>query len=107
MRNSTMNNLLLDTSTVTWMGTGESIREAAANQIMHPTVRVAKCAYLHFRPGELGTLISKEYVRLERSVLEWFEYFTTQDGIDVTALSPRILVNSWGLLGEPPKDPAD
>ena len=102
-----MTDLLLDTCTVIWMGTGESIGEEAANQINESYRKGRKICISPISAWELGVLVAKEHVRLERSVLDWFEAFATQDGIDVTTLSPSILVNSWALPGKPPKDPAD
>ncbi len=101
------NDLLLDTCAIIWMGTGESMEEAAVKQINASYREGCKIYVSPISAWELSALVAKERIRLERSVLDWFEFFAAQNGIEVTALSPRILVNSYELPGNPPNDPAD
>ncbi|MDE0308226.1 MAG: type II toxin-antitoxin system VapC family toxin [Acidiferrobacterales bacterium] len=102
-----MSNLLLDTCAVVWIGMGETIDKAAMEQINEAYHEDGKVCMSPITAWELAALANKERIRLARSVLDWFESFAAQDGITMTLLSPRILVNSWELPGTPPNDPAD
>ncbi len=102
-----MNDLLLDTCALIWLGTGESIEEAALSQINETYQKGFNTYVSPISAWEMGSLVSKERLRLDRPVLDWFEVFANQDGITIAALSLRILVDSSYLPGTPPNDPGD
>ena len=102
-----MNDLLLDTCAVIWMGTGELIEESVLSQIEETYRKGYKIHISPISAWELGLLVSKERVRLDRPVLNWFETFAIQSGISIAALSLRILIDSSYLPGVPPNDPCD
>ncbi len=102
-----MNDFLLDTCTVIWMGTGKQIGEVASEQINTAYREGSKVCVSPISAWEIGALVKKGRIRLKRSAIDWFEVFTTQDGIAVPELSSRILFHSWELPGHPPNDPVD
>ncbi|MCY4214537.1 MAG: type II toxin-antitoxin system VapC family toxin [Gammaproteobacteria bacterium] len=102
-----MTDLLLDTCTVIWTGNDELI-EADAKTAINATRREGGRTYVSpFSAWELGLLVARARLRLERPVENWFEDYVTKGRITLAEASPRILIASSFLPGEPPADPAD
>ena len=102
-----MSDLLFDTCTVIWTGIGESIDENAVseiNQIYHSGQRIYVSL---FSAWELGLLVARSRLKLERPVTDWFEEYVTKSRISIAELTPNILINSSFLPGTPPTDPVD
>ena len=102
-----MSEFLLDTCSVVWLANGDMIDPKAAERLD-----------AHFREGrktfvspvsawEIGMLVARSRLRLERPVLGWFEDFLDKGRITLAALSTPVLVDSSFLPGIPPADPAD
>ncbi len=102
-----MNNLLLDTCAVIWMGTNAQMRDIAVKRINDSYRLGRKVCVSPITAWELGGMVYKGRIRLKLSVTDWFENFTNQNAIDVCELTAHILSYSWGLPGNPPNDPAD
>lgn len=60
-----------------------------------------------FCAWEIGMLVAKGKVRLTKSPEDWFNELLAKQGVRLSALTPRILLNSTSLPGNPPNDPAD
>lgn len=60
-----------------------------------------------FSAWEIGTLLAKKKLQIPLPPELWFEALLTRPGIRIAYLSPKILLSSTSLPGNPPKDPAD
>lgn len=102
-----MTDLLLDTCAVIWTGNGDPI-DADALTLININHREGGRTYVSpFSAWELGVLVSRARLRLERPVADWFEDYVSKGRISLAEISPRILVASSFLPGEPSTDPAD
>lgn len=102
-----MSDLLLDTCAVIWTGNGDPINADALAAINSNHGEGGRTYVSPFSAWELGLLVSLERLRLERPVANWFEDYVTKGRITLAEMSPRILVGSSFLPGEPSTDPAD
>ncbi len=102
-----MNDLLLDSCAVIWMGTNTRMDDIAVKRINDSYHCGRKIYVSPITAWELGGMVSKGRIRLKLSVTDWFESFTNQNAIDICDLTAHILSYSWGLPGNPPNDPAD
>ncbi|MYA86951.1 MAG: type II toxin-antitoxin system VapC family toxin [Boseongicola sp. SB0662_bin_57] len=102
-----MNELLLDTCSVVWLANGDPIHPKATERL-NANYREGQSTYASpFSAWELGILVSRSRLRLERPVLRWFEDFLDKGQITLAALSVPVLVDSSFLPGTAPSDPAD
>ena len=102
-----MTDLLLDTCAVIWTGNGDLI-EADAKALINSSHRDDGRIYVSpLSAWELGVLVSRSRLRLERPVAVWFEDYVSKGRISLAQVSPRILIASSFLPGEPSADPAD
>ena len=106
-RGHALSDLLLDTCAVIWTGNGDPIAPETI-EVLNKTQRKGHKTHVSpFSAWELGLLVARDRVRLERSAPQWFEDYVRRGGICLAALSPRILVDSSFLPGSPPGDPVD
>ncbi len=56
---------------------------------------------------EIGTLASRNRIRLKLSPEAWFEALLDLPGVRLAPMTPSILIASTALPGVPPSDPAD
>lgn len=102
-----MTDLLLDTCAVIWTGNDDPI-DADATATINSNHRAGGRTYVSpFSAWELGLLVSRARLRLERPVASWFEDFVTKGRITLAEASAQTLIASSFLPGEPPADPAD
>jgi len=102
-----MTDLLLDTNAVLWIANGDTIAADARTALntAHQTrkdVRVSP-----FAAWEIGQLAARSRITLPMNPDLWFERFLSAGGITLADMSPRMLVASSYLPGDPPRDPAD
>ena len=102
-----MNDLLLDTCAVIWTGNGDPIDADAIAQLDASHREGRRIWVSPFSAWELGLLVSRARLRLERPVATWFEDYVTKGRITLAGISSRILVDSSFLPGISPADPAD
>ena len=112
-----MTELLLDTCAVIWTGNDDPI-DADATAMINSNHREGGRTYVSlFSAWELGLLVSRARLRLERPVASWFEDYVTNGRITLNRPlkpqprteneQPQTLIASSFLPGEPPADPAD
>ncbi len=102
-----MNNLLLDTCAVIWIGSDQVLKPEA--------VKAMDDAFDHGRPvsvspysaWELGVLVSKSRINFPQPVEKWFGNFMQLSGTILADLTPEVFVASSFLPGSIHKDPAD
>lgn len=102
-----MSEFLLDTCAVIWIANGDAIDPRAAERL-NANYRDGRRTYVSsFSAWELGMLVSRSRLKLERPVLRWFEDLLEEGQISLAATSAQMLVASSFLPGTPPADPAD
>jgi PIN domain nuclease of toxin-antitoxin system len=97
-----MSDLLLDTCALLWLAGGAD---------MSPESRTAVASRnLHVSPisaWEIANLVRKSRIAFTVPVARWFRQATDKMDAATPHLTVEILVNSCGLPGSPPDDPAD
>ena len=102
-----MNDVLLDTCAVLWIGHDRPLLQSAENVLNQCRPGERRVLMSPFSVWELGSLVAKGRLRLSAPVINWFEGFRQRSGADIADLSPQILAASSFLPGQPPADPAD
>lgn len=97
-----MSDLLLDTCAILWLAQGAEIepraRKAIANQSLHVSPISA---------WEIANLERKNRIALTLPPINWFRQTIDRMSATIPQLSVDILIDSCGLPGSPPDDPAD
>lgn len=101
-----MSAVLLDTCAAIWLAFGDPVRPDAL-----ATIRTAQAMGAAFvspiTAWEVGTKVAKGRLDLDLAPEEWFERFLGLPGVRLADLTPRLLIASTALPGQPPGDPAD
>ena len=99
--------LLLDTCACIWMSKREPMADdavAALNAAWQAGEDLHVCP---FTAWEIGMLVSRGRLSVGVSPALWFERLVGTEGVQLTHLSPAVLLASNALPGTPPNDPAD
>jgi PIN domain nuclease of toxin-antitoxin system len=99
--------VLLDTCTAIWLMGKAPISEQSRKAVRTATLTRSGVYVSAFCAWEIGMLVGKGKIRLTKAPEDWFNELLAKPGIRLSALSPRILLNSTSLPGNPPNDPAD
>lgn len=96
--------IVLDTATWIWLVSdpGKLTKAARSAVSDHPTAMVSAIS-----AWEVGMLVAKNRIRLDRPVDRWVDDALRLDGIESAAVDHRIGVLATLLPGEAPTDPAD
>lgn len=97
--------ILLDTCAIIWIVEQEPIAEAAREAL-----RARRRGGLFVSPisaWEVGLLIARGRLVSRMAPHAWFRSILATPGVDLSALTPDILIASSFLPGDPPRDPAD
>lgn len=97
-----MNDLLLDTCALLWLGAGRDLRGGAQDILAQRNLHVSRITV-----WEIANLVRKGRLALAMPPLAWFLKAVEQMGAALPALSLEILAGSCELPGDPPNDPAD
>ena len=101
------NSVLLDTCAALWLLGGESMSDASLKVIRSAILANTGVYVSPFTAWEIGILVAKQRLSLALSPEVWFETLLALPGMRLAALTPKILLASSALPGEPPSDPAD
>lgn len=97
-----MNDLLLDTCTLLWLGAGRELQNDTQKILAQRNLHVSRITI-----WEIANLVRKRRLALAMPPLAWFLKAVDQMGAALPALTLEILAGSCDLPGDPPKDPAD
>jgi PIN domain nuclease of toxin-antitoxin system len=97
-----MNDLLLDTCALLWLGAGRDLRHGAQEVIAQRSLHVSRITV-----WEIANLVRKRRLALAMPPLAWFLKAVEQMGASLPPLSLEVLADSCALPGDPPSDPAD
>ena len=101
-----MSAVLLDTCAALWLMNREPLAASALSAIRSAQAS----AGVHVSPisaWEVGMLIAKSRLSLDRDPEDWFDTLISLSGVRLAELSPAILIASTRLPGNAPRDPAD
>ena len=97
-----MNDLLLDTCAVLWLAQGADIAPAARAEIANRNLHVSPIS-----AWEIANLVRKSRIALTSPAATWVRQAVGKMQAEMPQLTVEILVDSCGLPGTPPNDPAD
>ena len=97
---------LLDTCALIWAAE-DQLSEAAAASLTAARDSGFPILVSPISAWEFGLLIARGRYSAPISPERWFQRATSADGVQLTELSPEILIASSFLPGSPPRDPAD
>lgn len=102
-----MTGFLLDTCACIWMSEGAPLADPAVEALNQSWQSGQDVWISPFTAWEIGMLMSRGRLKSRLSPRAWFHRLIGVDGVALAELSPDILLESNGLPGDPPRDPAD
>jgi PIN domain nuclease of toxin-antitoxin system len=99
--------LLLDTHTAIWLVRNEPIARAAEAMINAVHEADGTLLVSPITAWEVGLLVSLKRLDLLATPQRWFARMLSIPNVQLTELSPEILIAASFLPGKPPRDPAD
>jgi PIN domain nuclease of toxin-antitoxin system len=99
--------VLLDTCAAIWLMNGDPIT-GKSRQAIRDAQRTG--SGVHVSPisaWEIATLVAKDRIRLAYEPEAWFDTLLALHGVRLAEVSPRVLIRSAFLPGEPPREAAD
>lgn len=99
--------LLLDTCAAIWLANGDPLSADSRAAITQAQRSNAGVFISPITAWEIGTLSSRNRIRLALDPDAWFEALQDLPGVRLAAMPPRVLIGSSFLPGFPPKHPAD
>ena len=102
-----MSAVLLDTHALVWLVVGDARRRLAVRRRIEAAAQEQQLWVSAITPWEIGMLVAKGRLVLDRDVMEWLRAALALPGIRVAPLEPALAVVSTRLPGELHGDPAD
>jgi PIN domain nuclease of toxin-antitoxin system len=99
--------LLLDTHVVLWASPNHERLGDLAAEAINLASGEDRIAISAITPWEIGLLVSKKRISLQKDTLEWVREIVTKPGVRLIGLEPTIAVESTRLPFEMHADPAD
>jgi PIN domain nuclease of toxin-antitoxin system len=99
--------VLLDTCTAIWLMGKTPISDESRKAIRLARVSRSGVYVSAFCAWEIGMLVAKGKIQLTKAPENWFDELLAHPGVRLAGLTPRILLSSTALPGNPPNDPAD
>jgi PIN domain nuclease of toxin-antitoxin system len=99
--------LLLDTHVVLWASPNHERLGDLAAEAINLASGEDRIAISAITPWEIGLLVSKKRISLQKDTLEWVRETVTKPGVRLIGLEPTIAVESTRLPFEMHADPAD
>lgn len=102
-----MNAVLLDTHALVWLVVGDGQFRLAVRRRIETAAQAQQLWVSAITPWEIGMLVAKGRLVLDRDVMDWLQAALSLPGIRVAPLEPALAVASTRLPGELHGDPAD
>jgi PIN domain nuclease of toxin-antitoxin system len=99
--------LLLDTCAAIWFATNDPISGDAVERLAESRALRASVYISAITAWEIGLLIARRRLITSMTPESLFDTLIGVAGVLLAELSPRILIASSFLPGDPPRDPAD
>ena len=102
-----MNAVLLDIHALVWLVVGDGQLRLAVRRRIETAAQEQQLWVSAITPWEIGMLVAKGRLVLDRDVMDWLQAALSLPGIRVAPLEPALAVASTRLSGELHGDPAD
>lgn len=102
-----MSAVLLDSHALVWLVVGDARLRPAVRRRIEAAARERQLWVSAITPWEIGMLVAKGRLVLDRDVMDWLQAALALPGIRVSPLEPVVAVASTRLPGELHADPAD
>jgi PIN domain nuclease of toxin-antitoxin system len=102
-----MQPLLLDTHAAIWIVRNEKLTPRAVDAINAAHQEGETLFVSPITAWEVGILVARNRINLLMTPQRWFSRLLSLPGMQLSELSPDILMTSSFLPGDPPRDPAD
>jgi PIN domain nuclease of toxin-antitoxin system len=99
--------LLLDTHAAIWLFGDMPLARSATDAIDAAYQSDTALLVSPITAWEVGLLVSLRRIELAVTPQRWFRGLLATPGVELSELSPEILIASSFLPGKPPRDPAD
>lgn len=99
--------VLLDTHVWLWLMTGASELSSSFRKAVDRCCSYEGVLISAISVWEVGMLVEKKRIELDRDCLEWVEEALEKSGVKLLPISPRIAIQSSRLPGDVHGDPAD
>jgi PIN domain nuclease of toxin-antitoxin system len=102
-----LNAVLLDTHALVWLVVGDGRLRLAVRRRIEAAAQEQQLWVSAITPWEIGMLVAKGRLVLDRDVTDWLQAALSLPGIRVAPLEPALAVASTRLPGQLHGDPAD
>lgn len=102
-----MSAVLLDTHALVWLVAGDARLRLAARRRIDGAAQEQQLWVSAITPWEIGMLVAKGRLVLDRDVMDWLQAALALPGIRVAPLEPALAVASTRLPDDLHGDPAD
>jgi len=102
-----LNAVLLDTHALVWLVVGDGQLRLAVRRRIETAAQAQQLWVSAITPWEIGMLVAKGRLVLDRDVMDWLQAALSLPGIRVAPLEPALAVASTRLPGALHGDPAD
>jgi PIN domain nuclease of toxin-antitoxin system len=102
-----LNAVLLDTHALVWLVVGDGQLRLAVRRRIENAAQEQQLWVSTITPWEIGMLVAKGRLVLDRDVMDWLQAALSLPGIRVAPLEAALAVASTRLPGELHGDPAD
>ena len=99
--------MLLDTHVLVWLVAGDGRLRTAARGRIEAAAQEQQLWVSAITPWEIGMLVAKGRLLLDRDVMDWLHAALGLPGIRLAPLEPAVAVASTRLPGDLHGDPAD
>jgi len=99
--------VLMDTHVLVWLVVGDGRLRPAARRRIEAAAQEQQLWVSAITPWEIGMLVAKGRLVLNRDVMDWLHAALALPGIRLAPLAPALAVASTRLPGELHGDPAD
>jgi len=99
--------ILLDTCAAIWLANGDPMSEASRAAIREAQASHEGVYVSPISAWEIATLAAKGRLQLTLAPEVWFAALLALPGVRLADMTPRILIASAFLPGNPPRDPVD
>lgn len=102
-----MRDFLIDTCAAIWMLADEPLQDGAESRISDALDQGACLVASPVSAWEVGMLVARGRLTLPFSPLDWYAQLCGLPNITQARLTPKVLIDSSFLPGDPPRDPMD
>ncbi len=99
--------LLLDTCATIWISAQQPMAQSAEEALAEARTRDATIYVSAITAWEIGLLVSRGRLNLQMTPDRWFARLMQAPGLQLSEISPSVLIAASFLPGQPPRDPAD